>query len=365
MPYGLLGALALMWTIEGAISRRPLECSDEISNVWRLSGQAARGIAAKAEILCFGDSLTKVGIVPRVLERRLSVPVFNLAVYAGHTSSSYFLLRRALASGARPKAIVLDCHSNLLAAASKTNGRFWTEITNFPEALDLCWQTLDPALSLKMAGAWLLPSHKGRMEIRETLLGTLRGEITRSLRSRQALARNWSMNRGAVLLARNQGPANAFVPGPNLPGQWVPRGVNVCYLERFLNLAALHDVPVFWLLPPGRPDWQASREARGFEAAFTRFVRSMERRHQNLVVVDGRNSGYEASLFFDSTHLNCEGAQALSAGLAEVMSRHRSLASPATRWVPLPAYQPRPADPQVEDFDQSLLALSRRDGSRF
>lgn len=365
IPYGLVGALVLIWAFEGFISRHPLECTDDMANIWRLSRQAAQGAQARADVLCFGDSLVKVGIVPRVLEKRLGRSAFNLALFAGHSSSSFILLRHVIESGARPQAIVIDFHSNLLAAATKTNGPYWTKISDLRDACELCWQTLDPCLVLKIAGAWLLPSCNGRVQIREVVLSALRGETPLPLRSRQALARNWSVNRGAFVLSKVSPRADESLLGQNLPNQWRARPVNVRYLEKLLDLAAAHQVPVFWVLPPARPEWQASREKRGFDAAFVRFIQSIERRYDNFVVVDGRHSGYEASLFIDGTHLNSGGAQSLSSGLAEVMARYLGPAPPPSRWARLPAYSPAPADSRVEDFEQSLLALRAREGGRF
>ncbi len=76
---------------------------------WRRAGPAAKGRAATgAEVLCFGDSQVKTGIAAVALEARLDRPVYNLGMMAATPAGSYFVFKRALDAGARPRAIVLD-----------------------------------------------------------------------------------------------------------------------------------------------------------------------------------------------------------------------------------------------------------------
>ena len=47
--------------------------------MWRRTGLAVRREAAGARVLCFGSSLTSMGVAPRVLEERLGMPAYNFA----------------------------------------------------------------------------------------------------------------------------------------------------------------------------------------------------------------------------------------------------------------------------------------------
>src|SRR5262245_27899140 len=73
LPVGLVGALGLILVLEAIIARMPVGIvhNSRLSSSWRAALQAAEGPEAKSEILCFGDSLIKLGVVPRVLEARL------------------------------------------------------------------------------------------------------------------------------------------------------------------------------------------------------------------------------------------------------------------------------------------------------
>ena len=118
---------------------------------------------------------------------------------------------------------------------------------------------------------------------------------------------------------------------------------------------------VYWLLPPVSPGTQAHWEHSGDESLYLGFIRSIQARYLDLVVIDGRHSGYDRSVFIDSVHLDRNGATGLSVGLANVLTRPGVKAG--TRWVRLPTYLNPPADVPIEDVAQSQIAL-RADRSR-
>src|SRR3954447_9395190 len=78
VPWGFLGMLGLMALVELALARHGLAPSN-----WRASGRAASGKAVGCEVLCFGDSQVKLGLLPRVIEQRLGRPAYNLAIVGG------------------------------------------------------------------------------------------------------------------------------------------------------------------------------------------------------------------------------------------------------------------------------------------
>jgi hypothetical protein len=118
-------------------------------------------------------------------------------------------------------------------------------------------------------------------------------------------------------------------------------------LRRTAALAEMHGVPVFWVIAPIIPEGQARRDALGFDAQHTRNLRAVMGRMPNVVVLDARHAGYPASAFFDSCHLNAQGARRLSAEIAEVIGDHlvRNHATPITRaerWVELRPFDVNP-----------------------
>ena len=80
-----------------------------------------------------------------------------------------------------------------------------------------------------------------------------------------------------------------------------------------------------------------------------------------MVVIDGRSSGYDATLFVDATHFDRQGSMAFSAAVADAMGPGQGGVSSRSRWVDLPAYGDWPTDVPVEDLAQSQLALGGGD----
>ena len=138
----------------------------------------------------------------------------------------------------------------------------------------------------------------------------------------------------------------------------IPLPTNAGYVRRFFDLAAAHRLPVYWLIPPVSPAWQAESDRLGYDDLATRFARSMLVRYPNLVVVDGRCANYPRHAFGDPIHLNARGAAPLSADLATIVRPIAIGAGPGPRWLDLPAYRDRPEfTAMMEDFGQSQVAL--------
>ncbi len=165
----------------------------------------------------------------------------------------------------------------------------------------------------------------------------------------------------------NRGYQRNEIPSPPVPVEiwresyFATRTVhptNRDYVERFLDLADQHGIPVFWLLPPHQPTMQADCEQTGYDAFHESFVRSFLAGHPELRVIDGRHSNYDPAVFQDPHHLIFPGAQVFSAQVGAVLRRFfdepRNLAS---SWVALPSYQVLPPDTTVESLNQSRAAL--------
>jgi hypothetical protein len=121
---------------------------------------------------------------------------------------------------------------------------------------------------------------------------------------------------------------------------------------------------VYWLLPPVTPQLQARRERAGAEAGFLQFVRAMQASAAHVTVLDARHSGYDHRLFVDATHLDGQGAQALSRDVADVLRRALELDRPGgtgrpAGWVDLPAYRTGAIALALEDLEQSRRAVSK------
>jgi hypothetical protein len=281
--------------------------------------------------------------------------------------ADYFLLKRALDAGARPRAVVLDLHPHLLRVGFWGTIRFWPNLLTAGESLEMAWTARDPDFAAQVILARALPSVLGRYDLRPAVMAALNGQ-TFSLRH-ATLNSLWNRRRNLGSMVLPQWPTPQFGLTPTdfdwyVPGDWKPKPLNTVYVRRFLKLAAEHDITVFLLIPPLDARLQQLREQRGLTAAFEQYVVGLQARHPNLVVVDGLHSKYPSSAFRDAQHVCKPGAVALSADLAEIIRPYLERQNDVTRlrWVALPAYHEHSTRVRVEDIAETdrLPLLSTR-----
>ena len=210
---------------------------------------------------------------------------------------------------------------------------------------------------------WLLPSYRSRHEVRSNLLAALRGEADPLGGINRTCLRNWILNDGANVAAKNpafdgavgQGDAKAF-----LTHVFHCHRVNAEYIRRFLDLAAARRVRVYWLLPPLSPGLQDLRDRSGADDGYGRFARALQARYPGLTILDARHSNYDHSLFVDATHLDGQGAYTLSRDVGDFLRRDLADGSDGPRWVDLPDYRECPVEVALEDVEQSRQAVGTR-----
>ena len=363
IPLGFLGTLVLIAVVEAAIMQHDDDFTTLVAANWAQAAATPARHGAAAEVLCFGDSMVKFGVQPRVLGAALGRRVYNFALYCGPPETSFYQLQRAFAAGARPAAVLVDFQPEILACDNLTvTSRTLPEILGLGELFDLCRFARNPARFGEFVVARLLPSARKRFEIREACAAALGGRSA-SIRDRvRAIKRNWKVNGGAEVLAKNPYYRGEIPETGAYPSMfwspWKPNKLNVVYLERFLNLAARHHVPVVWLLQPNATAVDIRREQAGYNARYEYFVRGYQERYANLVVVDGRHVDYPAGFFVDPVHLDRSGATAYSLGIADILRPILAAGIPATsRWQVLPDRRERADEVALEDGTQSVEKL--------
>ncbi len=364
LPLGLVGMLGLLALIELTLANRSLDFSGDAAFGWRWGAKAASREAPGSEILCFGDSLVKFGVAPRVVETRSGRTMWNLAVSGGCPANSYFLFRRALNAGARPSAVVLD--ADLLYQNPLGIPDLWPELATPAEAVEMAWLGRNPKFLAHYALAWTLPSVRGRFEIRQNIQAALLGQATNLRSTSNSTDRNWKVNRGASILPSDRQLVPESViglesPPAEVPGRWKCHPVNAAYLDKFLDLADERHIPVFWLFPPhyrmleryfDRPNWSGSQRE---------FARQRLDRYPNLVIIDGLHANYDHTVVMDVSHLNLRGAVAYSIALGDILRDRLSTGARSTsRWVELPAFREPPLEAPVEDLAQSILSVIKK-----
>lgn len=359
-PRGLLGMLLLISAVELSILHHRLTFLTFDTLTWFLTEQAVAREAQTSQILCFGDSQVKFGLIPQAIEREAKLTAFNLAVNAGPAPASYFALRKVLDGGARPLALVVDFAPHVLMKPPQLGPSFWTELLGWPELMELAWASRSFGFGLRHTMAWVFPSIRYRPQIRTGIVNALRAHAEACDYDVSLMSRNIRRNQGAIVMPHVPRMA-PIVTGKErgfFPPYWRCHPLNERYVRRFLELADRNGIPVFWLIPPFVESIQAHREALGHDAALLRFIRAVHAEFPRVTVLDVRRSGYDYSVFFDGTHhLDCQGALSLSVDVAKVVSQSLR-GNQIGRWVELPPYRFQPALESLEDLEESRVAIS-------
>ena len=365
-PLGLFGALVLIALVERHVDKNPLDYLGGSHWSYRVASKVADAGSKGNRILVFGDSLLRLGLAPTAIEAETGLRGYNFAQAGGQAPGSYFLLRRAIASGAKPSAIVVDFFPRLLAENPSFNNDNWPFLADLGDGLGLAMISKKPELFARLVVRWALPSARSRISLRTNLQLALqpspvsiKHEILKSIR-------NWKVNRGAEITASRPGlleNIDAWERG--YFGTFHCSRINKAYVEKFLDLAKAHQIPVFWLLPPYQPDLQARCERSGFDARHEVFVREFQTRYPSLFVLDARRSSYQPEVFYDLHHLGREGATVLSADVGVSIRHQLGELGSQNRWIALPNYRARPDAVPLEDVDQSrALAWKEMQGGR-
>lgn len=369
-PRGLLGMLALVLAIEAALAGLETDFADVSVWDWRLARQAASRVRGR-EILFFGDSTMKLGVAPRLLGARAGA---NLAVNGGQAPSSYFLLRRALAAGARPEAIVVTFMPPLLAMDQRRNARLWMQALGPLDLFEFGRAARDGELIGTVALAGMLPSCRDRYELREAIAAALAGRAATHRDGTRTYRRNWRVNRGAQIFPATDRPLRVNPQfqldediviwyGVSYPAPWQPDPVNARFVRKFLGLAEAHRIPVYWLLTPLDAGAQYLSECGRQDQRIGKYLDTMLDRHPGLTLIDGRHAPYDRSALLDAVHLNRRGATALSRDLGAILAQHLDGPRPRPRRVALPGFGHDPSGPFPEDLDESRrIVLGGRAG---
>ncbi len=339
LPGGVLGMLALVALVESSLSGHRLDLVGPAAEDWRSAARAAETRTAGRDVLCFGDSLVKYGVLPRVIEARSGLKSYNLATAGGTMPSAYFLLRRAFDSGARPRAIIADFAALMLPDPDPPAPANYAELATLGDCLDLAWGAHDAGFFGSLALAKLVPSYRWRFEIRGAVRASLLGRFVPSRPGTEILRQLWAEALGAQPMPEMppRPPTPRVLVDGCSPPAWSIEPRNRRYLDRFLGLADRRGVTVFWLIPPLGPEVHARRAEVGADDAYARFARDRAAEHRSVVVVDARRSGYDDSVHIDHMHLDRRGARVLSADLAALLVDRLGAGPGRPNWLDLPA----------------------------
>jgi hypothetical protein len=369
-PAGLLGALGLILILDGIVAKMliGLHYPSRLTSSWEAAFRAVTEPEAHSEILCFGDSLIKLGILPRILQVRLGQSAYNLAVLGGQPPTSHYLLRRVLDRGPPPRALVVNFSPVLLGLDPQVNLEWWAGLMRGRERIELALRSREPRLAISLILHGAIASLSGREAFRAALgFGPIespsidehpaRGEV-------RALLRNWTVNRGAQVAPRSFVPIPGSLPRPyDGPGwSWQPHSVHADFVERFLAMAGDRQIPVYWIIPPAEAAWLERNRRVGSVDAYRSYVLGLVSRFPLLKVLDLQQARWDRALFRDPIHVNRDGAVRLTLAVADALARSQRAGDVGRRWITLDgarAEAPRLYQHLLEDLDQSRLAVSQ------
>ena len=378
VPLGFLGTLALIAGVEATLRRHTDDFSRPESANWNFASTRASRDSRNAEVLGLGTSLVKYGVQSRVIQRETGKRTYNLAVFGGQMPSSYFILKQAIASGAAPKVLLLDCqdgpvpkeHLGERQEGIESNLRWWPQILSFRDAFDLAWHTHDAGLFADIAVAKLLPSYRMRNEVRSSVQASLRGQPVFSTEDIRSLRRNWVMNRGTHVAPRKPStepapsPDSKVSPEPFNTRQFGLNTLSRVYAQKLFALTNQNGIRVLWLIPPIGPAAQLDRDRVGLDSYFTELARWAQSQSNLVTVVDGRRANYSSATFADTVHLDRSGGYTFSLDVAQVVKHALEQPETLPRWLALPRYRVHADHFPVEDVGQSRIAITNDGNAR-
>ena len=240
LPWGLAGMIAMIVAIESFVTRHRIDFTDPVSLSWKYSADSVRTESQGCDLLCLGDSLIKHGLLPRMIEEGTGQRTLNLSAARAPALLTYFLLRRALDAGARPRAIIINAKPAVLLAGPDFNARYWQEVLSPRECLEFALMTRDGPFVLATILGRLLPSLRSRLEVRSQVLAALRGETDPIPAMNRILLRNWSVNGGANVAAAHPERRDNAEPAIGIderlhPGLFFVDPTNTEGMERLLQ----------------------------------------------------------------------------------------------------------------------------------
>jgi hypothetical protein len=350
-PLGLVGMLAILAAAERYIEGRHVEFGTMTTEEWRLTSKAVSREAKKADILCFGTSLSRLGISPLVLQERTGLSAYNFALSGAQPYATALMLRHALAAGARPKAIVVDFK--------------WTTVSNDPIGLIFMLQEIaslgeiarysldlrDGSFLGRVSLSKLLPSYAYRLAIRDNVAAALVGKEPARNAGYYTMVRNMRVNKGASHTPRTgfDGAVESKDVAAFFPMKWEPNAVNDRYVHEFLALAESLKVPVFVVIPPISSATKAKLDEFGTTRDYSAYIGRVLADHPGVTVLDGRLSGYPTDAFYDTSHLNRYGTSELSMAVGDAIKARLDGARGDDRLARLPAYGGGRGGDRIED----------------
>ncbi|MFO0951028.1 MAG: hypothetical protein U0835_07735 [Isosphaeraceae bacterium] len=342
-PLGLLGMFVLAGAVEYGFARYESRFTNLSALQWKEANRRVK-LARGSHVVAMGDSLVSNAVFPAVLEPHLGPgrTAHNLALGGSPFPVTYFLFRRLLAEGPPPEAVLVDGQMLTFPCGPGSQGDSlpWASVLKFRDLVELSWSFGNRDFFAKQALHEALPSLRSAPTLRARVTSLVTGAPFVDPEHLWIYALGWNENKGGQVL--RDPPAGRPRARPDhepgllgkFRGEWKCDALQAEYVEKFLALAEVRGVKVYWLVMPADPVLTRAREADGFWRGYAEFLKGHQSRRQNLTVVDAHEAAYPEEFMSDVLHITRTAAVAFSDSLGEVLSRGGA----TPRWVVFPRY---------------------------
>jgi hypothetical protein len=285
---------------------------------WKVSFKGDVALPAKSpDLQVMGDSVAKGAVICQQLTEALPGHpyVLNTAIGGSGPEFSYFVLKREIAAGKAPKAILCAPSPHTFASGriALLAGAFCT----WPEIAELAKQRIAPCeiiYGIFTKLSWTL-------RYREQLADRMRGRAPET-------------EGPQPVTDRMAGVVHRHYPAENLRSSHKqPFGVfrlNEIFLDKFMVLAEENHIPVYWATPPVLSVVYENRKQYNFDQAYFRFLDDVSAKY-HVQTLQREFLIYPEDEFIDYDHLDKAGAARFTQLLAEKISRSRADGKSAKR----------------------------------
>jgi len=246
-----------------------------------------------------GDSVAGWGILSEQLATGLApeTNVVNLALAGSGPEFSYFILKRELAAGIAPKAIIYAPSPHTFG--TKRIGLLVGAYATWPEIAEIAAIGIEPFEVFYGVICKLSYSLKHREQLAELLKG-------------RRIPQDFELPSSKKLVSTTTNHNDNPFPAENLHVMYrkgfETNTFNLHFFEAFLHLSKRQHIPIYWANMPVLPVVQQARVKYDFENTYQHFLKKYD--HKGLITpVITYFPVYPSSDFKDYTHLNNAGAE--------------------------------------------------------
>ncbi|MHC4091998.1 MAG: hypothetical protein ACYSVY_17310 [Planctomycetota bacterium] len=332
LPWGFLGALAIIVMTESVIAAKRVWFLDEATAMWEEKNRLISERSVDADILALGSSRTMHGLVPAEIEDTLESgwTCYNMGLSGMLTPGSTVQLERLLDGGAKPRIVLFEIVMHHLnnAVDESLRPHHLRALYTWPELADLLYWRPQPLRAVEWGVYAALPSARYRRGLDNFLSHTLIDRRVPTFYHDRNLSIRDEFERNSGYRPWRMGDANVDVVGQGFgESLTIEPGVQHC-VNRVMSLCRTHEARCVLVPSPVNENRLALLEQMDYLEWLERWLEQLDQEDDNTYVAP--TFVLPANLFGDATHLNTTGAAVFSRRLGEWLAQRRTALGLAT-----------------------------------